>query len=173
VPGLSSLDLERSRDLRGRSGHVWVRRALIALFFAIALFALLNGVGQRASSVTARGPAAELVVHSPSRVRGGLLFQASVTVRARRTIDQPRLVLGSGWFDGLTINTIEPDPSEQANRNGRVALHYDRLPAGHVLRVFIEFQVNPTTVGRKVQQLELDDGGEPLAKLERRLTVLP
>ena len=173
MPGLSSLDLERSRDLRGRGGHVWVRRGLIALLFAIALFALLNGIGQRAGSVTASRPAAELVVHSPSRVRGGLLFQARITVRARRTIDEPRLVLGPGWFDGLTINTIEPDPSEQANRNGRVALHYDELPAGHVLRVFIEFQVNPTTVGRKTQQLELDDGGEPLGKLERRLTVFP
>ena len=173
MPGLSSLDLERSRDLRGRSWHAWVRRGLIALLFAIGSFALLGGIGQRASSVTARGPAAALVVHSPARVRGGLVFQAGVTVRARRTIREPRLVLGPGWFDGHTINSIEPDPSEQANRDGRVALHYDELPAGHGLRVFIEFQVNPTTSGRKTQQLELDDGGEPLAKLERRLTVLP
>jgi hypothetical protein len=173
VPGLSSLDLERSRDLRGRSWHVWIRRGLIALLLAIGLFALLGGIGQRASSVTASGSAATLIVHSPGRVRGGLIFQARISVRARRTIDEPRLVLGPGWFDGLTINTIEPDPSEQANRNGRVALHDDELPAGHVVRVFIEFQVNPTTVGRKTQQLELDDGGEPLAKLERRMTVLP
>jgi len=173
VAELPSLDLDRSRGLRGRGHHVWIRRALIALFPAIAVVALLNVVGQRATSVTASRPAAELVLHSPSRIRGGLYFQARITVRARRTIDQPRIVLGPGWFDGLTINTIEPDPSEQANRNGWVALHYDQLQPGHLLRVFIEFQVNPTTVGRKVQKIELDDGGKPLARLERTLFVMP
>jgi hypothetical protein len=173
VPGLSSLNLERSRDLRGRGGHVWARRALLACFAAIALFALLGGVGQRATDLSTGGPAATMLLRSPSRVRGGLLYQARVTIRARRAIDQPRLVLGPGWFDGLTINTIEPDPSEQANHNGRVALHYDQLPAGRVLHVFVEYQVNPTTVGKKAQRLELDDGGTPLVTLQRQMTVLP
>src|SRR5947208_2193440 len=110
----------RSRELDGRGGHVWVRRALIAVLAAIALFALLGGIGQRASDVATAVPAATVALRSPTRVRGGLLYQARVTVRARRTIDEPRLLLSPGWFDGLTINTIEPDPSQQANRDGQI-----------------------------------------------------
>lgn len=170
---MPSLDPDRNRDLRGREREVWARRAIVALFLAVAVFALLNGVGQRASTVTASRPAAELSLHSPTRVRGGLIYQARVTVRAHSAVEQPKLVLSSGWFDGLTINTTEPAASEEANRNGDIALSYNRLPAGQVLNVYIQYQVNPTTVGKKTQRLELDDGGRTVATLERSLTVLP
>ena len=168
-----SLDLERHRDLKGREDHVWARRVTLMILGLISIFAVLNGFGQRASTATSTGAAAQLQVHSPERVRGGLLYQARITVKATQRIKRPRLVLDSGWFDGLTINTVQPDPSEHVNRNGRVGFLYDQLDPGKVLTVWIQYQVNPTTIGNQTQRVELDDGGTPLAQVERQLTVLP
>jgi hypothetical protein len=39
--------------------------------------------------------------------------------------------------------------------------------------VYIPFQVNPTTVGRRTQELELRDGDRRIAAVERTLTVFP
>jgi hypothetical protein len=40
------LTLERNRDLRGRSGHAWYRRALLCLIAVLPILALLNVFGQ-------------------------------------------------------------------------------------------------------------------------------
>jgi hypothetical protein len=170
----SSLDLERHRDLRGRGSGPWARRAVVAVFAAIAIAALAGAIGQRGGRDVAAAPAAKLEVSGPSRVRGGLYFQALITVRARRSIAHPQLVLNRAWFDGLTINTMEPQASqESATGGGNIAFQYDKLDAGDVMRVWIEYQVNPTTVTRRTQVVELDDGAQELVSLRRRLTVLP
>jgi len=39
--------------------------------------------------------------------------------------------------------------------------------------VYIPFQVNPTTVGRRAQGVVLRDGGRRIAAVERTLTVFP
>jgi len=65
-----------------------------------------------------QGPEASLTVSSPPRVRGGLLYQARIRVKARRALKQPSLVLDQGWFEQTTINTIEPQPSQEQTDNG-------------------------------------------------------
>jgi hypothetical protein len=40
-------------------------------------------------------------------------------------------------------------------------------------RYWIEFQVNPTTVGHRRQNVELDDGGKQILTAHRTLTVYP
>ena len=83
------------------------------------------------------------------------------------------LVLDQDWLDGLTVNTIEPSPVNEASRDGSLALELGHLPAGarHVL--YVEYQVNPTTVGRRTLKLELDDGETPVATLSRSLRIFP
>ncbi len=110
---------------------------------------------------------------APDAVRGGLLFQSRVDVSASRAIARPTLVLDSGWLDGITLNTIEPEPTSTASEPRGVAFRFDRLPAGRRLRVYFEFQVNPTSVGRRSQDILLRDGGRPLAALERNVTIFP
>ena len=169
----SPISAERHRDLAGRGFEPWLRRLLLALLLVLIVVALAGAIGQRPRASQAAGPRAVLGVQAPERVRGGLLYQARFTITARRDIKQPQLILGPGWFDGLTINEIEPQPSEESNRNGRVALIYDELAPGDTLRVWLEYQVNPTTVGRRVQMTELDDGDRPLVVHRRPLTILP
>jgi hypothetical protein len=110
---------------------------------------------------------------APETVRGGLFFQSRLDVRATRAIDHPRVVLAPGWLEGMQVNSIEPAPVGEASRNGRVVLSYDALEPGDVLRVWFQFEVNPTNVGHRSYAIELDDSERPIARLTPSITVLP
>jgi hypothetical protein len=159
----------------GRSVMVglWARRAILTLFAVIALLALLDRFGQRPSEAVAGGPAATLRLSAPTALRGGLLFQARIDIRAHRTLRFPRVVLDEGWLEGMQVNSIEPNPSSEASRDGRVVLSYDQLSPGDRLVVWMQFQVDPTYVGRRSFGIELDDESTPLARIDRSLRIFP
>jgi hypothetical protein len=151
----------RHRDVEGRSHQPWIRRAFLTLLFAVIVLALLNVFGQRSDTSRAAGAGATLEVRGPTKVRGGLLFQERVTIRAHRDIEHPRIVLGTGWVDGLQVNTIEPSPQSESSRDGRLVLSYDKL------------QVNPTHVGTTDMSVEFDDATVPVTSMSRQLTSFP
>jgi hypothetical protein len=165
--------LKRDRDLAGRTWHPWVRRGLLAIVAVPALLALANVFGQHQSSVSTTASAGTLSVNSPSRVRGGLLYTASFTVRARSELQKATLVLDPGWIDGMQVNSINPQPVDEASRGGRVVLDLGHIPAGETVKYFIEFQVDPTTLGTRDQNVELDDGPRQILTQHRTLTVYP
>lgn len=169
----ASIRVERYRDLQGRTIEPWVRRVVMLLFAVLAALVLAGLVGQREERTATSTPAATLAVKSPTRLRGGLLYQSKITVTARRRLDAPRLVLDAAWLDGLTLNTTEPAPTQELNRNGHLVFEYDAIEAGERLDVWLQYQVNPTTVGSRDQTIELDDGQTPVAALKRSLTVFP
>ena len=151
----------------------WIRRAGLALLLAFVIAALLNAFGQRSETSSAKGPAASLELTAPERVRGGLLFQARLHVRAFREIRQPSLVLEPGWLNGLTQNTSAPQAKAERSDNGRIVLDYDTIPAGQSLVVWLQYQVNPTHVGTNDQDVELWDGQSRLVHLDRTQTTFP
>ena len=53
-----------------------------------------------------------------------------------------------------------------------VLLSYDQLVPGDVMRIWVQFQVNPTAHGTRDFSLELDDGKTPLTTVHRNLSVL-
>jgi hypothetical protein len=165
--------LKRDRDLEGRRNDIWVRRGLMALVAAVPIVALFNVFGQRPDSHTLAGPAASLKIYAPSHVRGGLLYEARFHVTAREELKDATLVLGTGWLEGMTVNTIEPSPVNEASDNGRLSLELGHIPAGESHILFVQFQVNPTNVGRRTQTVELDDGDTKLLSFDRTLTVFP
>ena len=112
-------------------------------------------------------------MQSPQTLRGGLIYQSRFTVTARRALRHPTLVLANGWFESMSVNSIVPQPSGQASRDGDVRLSYPRMRAGDSLTVWIYFQVNPTNVGSRSQDVELDDGAARLAGIERDVRVWP
>jgi hypothetical protein len=152
---------------------LWIRRAVMAVLALVVLLALANRFGQRPARSSTRAPAATLRLTAPDTVRGGLFFQSRVEVRAAQAIEHPRLVLDDGWVEGMQVNSIEPAPVGEASRDGRVVLSYDALARGDVLRVWLQFEVNPTNVGRRSYALALDDAERPVARLARDITVLP
>src|SRR3954447_24527374 len=159
--------LKRDRDLEGRRSEIWVRRALFGLLCVVPLLALLNAFGSRSASSRAAGEAAGLQVNAPARVRGGLLFEAQFHVTARQDIKKAVLWLDPGWLKGMTVNTIEPAPSEERSANGRLVLELGHIARGSSYLLFMQFQVNPTNIGRRKQNVQLYDGARKLLELHR------
>jgi hypothetical protein len=165
--------LKRDRDLEGRQNEIWVRRGLFALLCVVPVLALLNLFGQQPQTSTQSAADARLLVSAPSRVRGGLLYQARFRVTAKKKLDQAELVLDRGWIDGLTINTVEPSPISETSTNGKLAFDLGPIPAGQSYVLFLDFQVNPTTVGHHDQTVTLYDRNQALITLHRTITIFP
>ena len=168
-----TLVLKRDRDLEGRRNDIWIRRGLMALVAAVPVVALFNVFGQRPDTTTLVSPAASLKIYAPSKLRGGLLYEARFHVTARQELKDAYLVLGTGWAEGMSINTIEPSPVGEASRNGRLSLQLGHIPAGGSFILFMQFQVNATNVGRRRADVTLYDGATKLGAIHRTVTVFP
>jgi hypothetical protein len=167
------LTLSRHRDLEGREHKPWSRFALLGLVGLFLLLGLLNVFGQRPDTTSAENSVASMKVYSPTKLRSGLYFMSRFTIEARDEIEEATLVLDPGWLEGMTLNTLEPAPIGEANRDGRLALELGRIPAGETYRFFLHFQVNPTNFGRRSQDVDLEDGERRLLHLDRDVTVFP
>jgi hypothetical protein len=165
--------LRRHRDLDGRLRAPWIRRVLLVVLAVVPVLGLLNVFGQRPSTSRADAVPASLAVSVPSALRGGLLFQARFTIEAKDSLKDATLVLNRSWLDNLTINTIEPGPVSEASQNGRLSLELGHIPAGMRYVLYMEFQVNPTTVGRRTLHAELQDSGQTITTITRDLTIYP
>jgi hypothetical protein len=165
--------LKRDRDLEGRRHELWVRRALFALLPVVSVLALFNLFGQHPASSAAESSAAKLTLRAPARLRSGLLYQARFRITARRELRNATLLLGPGWLEGMTINTIEPSPVGEASANGRLSLELGHVRAGSSYVLYMQFQVNPTTVGRRSAPVTLLDGERRLLELNHSITVFP
>jgi hypothetical protein len=165
--------LRRDRDLGPRQNDIWIRRVLFGLICLVPVLALFNLFGQRPDTATGAAAAAQLSVSAPSRVRGGLLYQARFTITAKKKLDQAELVLARGWIQDLTINTMEPSPISESSQDGQLGLDLGPIDAGQTYVLFIDYQVNPTNVGRQDQTVTLYDGNQALVTLHRTLTVFP
>jgi hypothetical protein len=165
--------LRRHRDLVGRRREVWVRRVLVALVGVVPLLALFNVFGQRPGVSIVRSSAATLELYAPSHLRGGLLWQGRFTVTAHSELKDAVLELDKGWMEGMQINTIEPSPVGEGSHDGKLVLDLGHVPAGQKHILFMQFQVNPTNVGRRQQNVALHDGETLLATVHRRITILP
>ena len=145
----------------------------MSLLAVIPLLALLDVFGQRPTSTTAAAPRARMELSAPDAVRGGLFFQSRIEIHALDRIAHPRLVLDEGWLEGMQVNSIEPAPGDEESRDGRLVLSYTTLEPGDVLKVWLQFEVNPTSVGRRAYGLALDDDQRPVARIAHTLNVFP
>lgn len=151
----------------------WLRRAALVVVLAFVCAGLVNVFGQQAGSSETTAPAADVRVEAPTRLRSGLIAEGVIRVRARERIARPRVVLGEAWADGITVNTTTPEPESEDTDGPRPVLAFSELAAGDELVLRIAFQVNPTTVGRRPQDVELRDGDRVIARVRRTLTVFP
>lgn len=161
------------RGGRGERVGLWGRRAVLTIGAIVPIAALLNVIGQQPVDSTVTGGTARVQLSAPKTVRGGILFQSRLRIDASRAIDHLRLVFDDGWFEGMQISSVEPQPANEASRNGRVVFSYGRLRAGDRLVVWIQSQVDPTKPGRRKYGLTLQDSTTDIARLNRDITILP
>ncbi len=169
------LDLRRHRDWEGRNYERYLPNTLFALICLLPLAALLGLFGQTPVVKTAVNPhgAATLQLTAPTRIRGGLLYQARFDIRTKKQIKDAVLVLDSGWLESLTLNTAEPGPASESSRNGSLALDLGAIPANRLWRQYLEFQANPVNFGKQSQGVTLYDGNVALLHLDRSVMVWP
>jgi hypothetical protein len=167
------LTLDHHRDLSGRMRRPVVRWVLLGALGVVLLLGLVNLFGQVETVSTADSAAARLEVSAPTKLRGGLFFQARYTVEAIEEIENATLVLDPSWLEDITLNTLEPAPVGEASRDGKIALELGRIPAGDEHILYLHYQVNPTAIGRRSQDVELYDGEELLLSVERDAIVWP
>jgi hypothetical protein len=174
TPTPDTLTRERHRNLDGvyTSGLV-ARRVGYAVLATVSVLGLLNVFGQRPSTATADANAASLQLYAPSHLRGGLLFMARFRITAKQELKNATLVLAPGWAENMQMNTIEPSPTNETSEDGRLVFELGRIKAGGTFVLFMQFQVNPTNVGRRSQDVELRDGDTHIATIERTITVYP
>jgi hypothetical protein len=165
--------LPRHLELRGRAWALPVRRILLAALALFPLLALLGVFGQEPVTTSARNDSATLTVESPETVRGGVLFTTRLTVESSTELSGAQLVLDAGWLDGMQVNSILPQPREQSSRDGRLVLALARIPAHEPISYYIGFQVDPTTIRRRAQDVRLQQNGRTLLTVARTITVLP
>jgi len=167
------LTLKHDRDLVDRESRPVVRRVLVTLLAAVLALGLFNLFGQQVDVSSAETSGARLEVSAPTKVRGGIFFQAHFRVQAIAELENATIVLDSDWLEDITLNTVEPSPVGEASRDGRIALELGRIPAGDEHRLYLHFQVNPTALGRRSQDVELYDGERLLLSVERDAIVWP
>jgi hypothetical protein len=168
-----ALERKQHVELAGPDLEAWLRRVgllLLALFIAVGL---ANVFGQATGETSVESDAARLTVRAPGAVRSGLFYQVMFRVDARRELKEPSLVLDPGWVEGFTINSYQPDPVEWEHRNGRNVLLYGPIPAGGHLVARLQYQVNTTAIGSRMQHVVLEDEGVPLLRLEHEAVVYP
>ena len=167
------IDVARHRNATAAAHLAWVRRGFLALLVALVVLALAGVFGQRPVTSTAVAPEVTLRVEAPTRARGGLFFEGRFTVEAQKTLDHATLVLDEGWTNQLSVNTIEPAPMSEESREGRLALDFGRLEPGDRLVAYLQFQVNPASMGRRPQGVSLLDGERVLVSVDRTFVVFP
>jgi hypothetical protein len=167
------LDRRDNVDLPASATDLVVRRVVLVLLLGVLVAALVGVFGQQPATSSAGAPTARLRLSSPDAVRGGLIFQAKFEIEARQELKKAALVLDQGWFEGMTLNSVEPEPIGWAQRDGRNVLELGHIPRGgrYVLR--LQFQVNPTAVGGRTQNVRLEDGGRSIAFVRHSATVFP
>src|SRR3954447_25209014 len=169
------IDLGRHRDWEGRTYERWLPNFLFGLICLLPLGALLGLFGQTPDAQTVANPhgMATMTLIAPTKIRSGLLFQARFDIHAQRDIKDAVLVLDSGWLESMTLNTIEPSPSNESSSDGSLALDLGHIPAGKLWRQYLEFQGNPVNAGSQSQGVSLYDGNVPLLHINREIRVWP
>jgi len=172
APTPQHLTLREHRDDPHRA-ELWARWIVVSGLTVLALLGVANVFGQNPTHSTGTGELATLDVSAPNRLRGGIYYQARFSIHAKQEIEQATLLLDSGWFDAMHINTYSPEPLGAGYRNGKLVLNYGHVAAGDTLVARLQFQVNPTNAAHRSQGVELHDDDVPLAAVDRDLTIFP
>jgi hypothetical protein len=156
-----------------RDASPWPRRAVVTLMTVFAALALANTFGQVSSVAEAGTSQASLTVDSPARLRSGLMFTSVITIVAHQQIQDARLLLTPGWFNGMTLNAFAPQSSQSTSNALGTVLDFGQVDAGATMPVWISWQTNPTTLGGRDADVRLYDGQKLLLTVHRSVFVFP
>ena len=101
------------------------------------------------------------------------MFTSEIVITPAVRLRDARVFLARGWFQGMSVNTIEPSPAEETSDGPWVIFSFGPLPPGRDFHLWLSLQTNPTNVGAHSQDVALYDGPTPVATIHRNLFVFP
>ena len=119
---LEQLSLARHRDLEGRHWGLlmWLRWGITGVLVIFIVLAATGQLGQSPSTRESSSSAADLSVSSPDRAARRADLPDAGRRHRRNAIAHPTIVLDGGWFDGMTLNSVNPRrPTSRPRRAGR------------------------------------------------------
>ena len=140
---------------------------------AVMIAGLLGLFGLPDQTRTALAPRAQLEVYGPRLIRNGEFFEMRLRVRARDTIVEPVIAIGTDVWRDITVNTMIPAATEEEFANGEYRFTFGRLNAGEELVFKVDAQINPNYWGSSSDQIRLLGGDEPITGVQYDLMVLP
>ena len=162
---------ETALQSRGSSRVILLRFLIFAVILSLAMVGLFGGGSLGSRSVET--PSARLTLEAAERVRNGNYFEARITVAARAPIAEPVIAVPAALWRQSTINSLVPQPKEEGFQNGEYRFRFAPLAAGQSLEFKIDGQINPALFGRLKGTYRLLDGDRELARIDRKLTVIP
>ena len=73
----------------------------------------------------------------------------------------------------MSVNSIVPDPVQPVDGRRERATHVPDASRGHSATTWIYFQVNPTNIGRRSENVVLEGGRGQRIVIHRSVVVLP
>ena len=98
---------------------------------------------------------------------------ARFRITAHEDIEKATLVLDPGWAESMTINTIEPAPTDETSENGRLALTLGPIRTGRLVPAVHAVPGEPDERRPALPDVELRDGDAHIATIHRTVTVFP
>lgn len=155
----------------GGSRTSWLRVLLIAVLLVAGLAGWLGG--GRTADRRADTAAAEMIVHVPSPIRNGMIFEWRIQVRARARIDDAVVAIPDQLWRDMTINSLVPAASEETHKGGEFRFHFGPLEPGETLLFKVDGQLNPPHFLRETGAIRLLDDERELARVPVELKVVP
>ena len=168
------LTLKHHRDLADREARPIVRQVLVALVAVVLLLGLFNLFGQAVNVSSAESSAARFEVSAPTKLRGGIFFQARFIIEAIEELENATIVLDPDWLEDITLNTVAPAPGRE--RRAGTAVSRSSSAASPLATSTASTSTSRSTrprVGQRSQDVELYDGDELLLSVDRDAIVWP
>jgi hypothetical protein len=153
----------------------WRRHASpvgLVVFGLIVLLAF-SGLLGRERTWAADSGGARLEVHTSEIVRNGEFLEMRIRALAEGDIGELVIGIEDALWEDVTVNTMIPAASEEANENGETRFTFAELPAGTAFLFKVDMQINPDIVAGNAGHVTLYDGESELVTTSISMTVLP
>lgn len=149
----------------------WLPMLVLGAVIVVALFGLLGG---GLSAVRAAdSPAARLTINTPLVMRQGVLFETRILAEPRRPIRDLQIGITPALWRDFTINTLDPEPSDETYKDGLFRLSYGAAEPGRPFEIKVDGQINPSLPTTNRGEIVLFDGETRLVAVPMRIRVLP
>jgi hypothetical protein len=153
----------------------WRRHASplgLAVFGIVVALALSGFLGHE-RTWAAESSGTSLEVHTSEVVRNGEFLEMRVRVVPDGDVGELVIGIEDALWEDVTVNTMIPAASEEANADGETRLTFAELVAGTEFLLKVDMQINPDIVGGNAGRITVYDGETELVATDISITVLP